>query len=67
MVEPVKISPGPRLRCPECRGKKRIPGMIKVTNMGSGTGSGYGPCPTCDGLGYVPDAVEGEETDEGEE
>jgi hypothetical protein len=32
-----------------------MPGLIKTTQMGSGMGSTYGPCPTCDGLGILPD------------
>jgi hypothetical protein len=32
--------------------------LIKVTGMGSGMGSTYGPCPTCDGFGYVTDGAE---------
>jgi hypothetical protein len=27
--------------------------MVKTTGMGSGMGSAFGPCPTCDGVGYV--------------
>jgi hypothetical protein len=45
-------------RCPECRGRKQLPGMIKTTGMGTGMGSAFGPCPTCDGLGYVTDEVD---------
>lgn len=30
-----------------------MPGLIKTTGMGKGMGSKFGPCPTCDGLGYV--------------
>jgi hypothetical protein len=45
----------PVRRCPECRGRKRIPGLVKTTNRGSGMGSTSGPCPTCDGLGLIPD------------
>jgi hypothetical protein len=41
-------------RCPECRGRKQLPGMVKTTQMGSA----YGPCPTWDGLGYVPDEID---------
>jgi formate dehydrogenase maturation protein FdhE len=40
-----------RRRCPECRGRKMLPGMVRTE--GKGMGSRYGPCPTCDGLGYV--------------
>jgi len=32
-------------RCPECRGRKLVPGITKTTGMGSGSGSAYGPCP----------------------
>lgn len=46
-------SPGPHHRCTECGGRGRVPGLIRVTNMGKGMGTGYGPCPTCEGLGYV--------------
>jgi DnaJ-class molecular chaperone len=56
--EPRPAQPGHHRRCPECRGRKRLPGMIKTTEMGSGMGSSFGPCPTCDGLGYVTDAIE---------
>ena len=58
----VESTPDPsrdrRRRCPECRGRKLLPGMIKTTEMGSGMGSKFGPCPTCDGLGYVTDEME---------
>lgn len=27
---------------------------MKVTNMGSGMGSEFGHCPTCDGIGWLP-------------
>jgi hypothetical protein len=52
------LASGGRHRCPECRGQKRLPGMIKTTGMGKGMGSEYGPCPTCDGLGYIMDEAE---------
>jgi hypothetical protein len=57
-AEPGPTPQGHRRRCPECRGQKRLPGLIKVTGMGSGMGSTYGPCPTCDGFGYVTDGAE---------
>ncbi|GAA3253373.1 hypothetical protein GCM10010532_101680 [Dactylosporangium siamense] len=50
---PVSRSNGVRRRCPECRGAARLPGMTKTTGMGKGMGSAYGPCPTCDGFGYL--------------
>lgn len=49
-------SPEHRRRCPECRGRKLLPGMVRTE--GKGMGSAYGPCPTCDGVGYVTDEVE---------
>ena len=30
-----------------------MPGLIKTTQMGTGMGSTYGPCPMCDGVGRV--------------
>ena len=48
--------PAHHQRCPECRGRKMLPGMVRTD--GQGMGSKYGPCPTCDGLGYLPDEVE---------
>jgi hypothetical protein len=27
--------------------------MAKTTGMGKGMGSAFGPCPTCDGVGYL--------------
>jgi hypothetical protein len=27
--------------------------MVKTTGMGKGMGSVFGPCPTCDGVGYL--------------
>jgi hypothetical protein len=44
-----------RVRCQRCRGKGRVPGIKKVmpTGKGIGMGSEYGPCPDCDGVGYV--------------
>jgi DnaJ-class molecular chaperone len=45
-----------RRRCPECRGQKMLPGMVRTE--GKGMGSRYGPCPTCDGLGYVTDETD---------
>jgi len=36
-----------------------MPGLIKTTQMGTGMGSTYGPCPTCDGLGLVFNDDEG--------
>lgn len=44
-----------RRRCPECRGAAQLPGMAKTTGMGRGMGSAFGPCPTCDGVGYLTD------------
>jgi hypothetical protein len=44
---------GVHRRCPECRGVARLPGMVKTTGMGKGMGSVFGPCPTCDGVGYL--------------
>ena len=32
-----------------------MPGLIKTTDMGTGMGSAYGPCPTCDGVGVLSD------------
>jgi hypothetical protein len=32
-----------------------MPGLIKTTQMGTGMGSTYGPCPTCDGVGILLD------------
>jgi hypothetical protein len=32
-----------------------MPGLIKTTQMGTGMGTTYGPCPTCDGMGQVFD------------
>ncbi|MEO3743722.1 GNAT family N-acetyltransferase [Plantactinospora sp. B24E8] len=49
------LPPGVHHRCPECRGTARLPGMVKTTGMGRGAGSAYGPCPTCDGVGYLVD------------
>ena len=49
---------GHRRRCPECRGRGQLPGMIKTTGKGSGMGSAFGPCPTCDGVGYITDGIE---------
>lgn len=46
-------SRGPHHRCTECGGSGRVPGLIRTTNMGKGAGTGYGPCPTCDGVGFV--------------
>ena len=40
-------------RCPKCRGNGRLPGMVKTTGMGKGMGSAFGPCPACDGTGYI--------------
>ncbi|TWD82822.1 pimeloyl-ACP methyl ester carboxylesterase [Kribbella amoyensis] len=54
-VESAASGQGPRRRCPECRGAARLPGLVKTTNMGSGMGSSFGPCPSCDGLGYLTD------------
>lgn len=42
-----------RHRCRACRGRARVPGIVKTTGIGKGMGSGFGPCPVCDGLGYV--------------
>ena len=43
-------------RCPECRGRKLLPGLVRTE--GKGMGSAYGPCPTCDGVGYVMDGAD---------
>ena len=48
--------PDHRRRCPECRGQKMLPGMTRTE--GKGMGSKYGPCPTCDGLGFVTDEAD---------
>jgi DnaJ-class molecular chaperone len=50
-----------RSKCRECRGKGRLPGMVKTTGMGSGMGSAFGPCPTCDGVGYLTDDDDSDE------
>jgi DnaJ-class molecular chaperone len=44
---------GRRHRCRECGGLGRVPGVRKVRGMGKGMGSEYGPCPACDGMGWV--------------
>lgn len=44
-----------RHRCERCRGTGRIPGITKIrpTGKGIGMGSQLGPCPECDGAGYI--------------
>lgn len=44
--------------CRMCGGRGRVPGGVKVTGMGKGMGSNYGPCPACDGVGWVDGADE---------
>jgi DnaJ-class molecular chaperone len=55
-ADPGSEPPDHRRRCPECRGRKMLPGMARTE--GQGMGSKYGPCPTCDGLGYVTDEAD---------
>ena len=40
-------------RCPTCRGRGSIPGI--KAQRGKGMGSNFGPCPDCDGSGYIDD------------
>ena len=44
-----------RHRCERCRGSGRIPGVTKIRPTGKGIGMGFepGPCPECDGAGYI--------------
>lgn len=44
-----------RHRCERCRATGRIPGITKIRPAGKGLGMGsqYGPCPECEGAGYV--------------
>lgn len=57
MWEPKRPSrpskPDGKHRCKECRGKGRAPGIVKIQNAGTGMGSTDGPCPSCDGTGWV--------------
>jgi DnaJ-class molecular chaperone len=54
-----------RRRCERCRGTGRIPGVTKVRPTGKGIGMGFapGPCPECDGAGYIQDGGHYAETD----
>jgi hypothetical protein len=45
-------------RCKKCGGRGLVSGIRKVTGMGSGMGSAFGPCPTCDGTGWLGDDVD---------
>lgn len=47
----------PKYRCKRCQGTGMVPGIKKVLNMGSGMGSDYGPCPDCDGEGWISEQV----------
>ena len=54
---PSASAPKHQRRCPEGRGRKSLPGMIKTTEMGKGMEQ-VRTCPTCDGVGYVSDGIE---------
>jgi DnaJ-class molecular chaperone len=41
-----------RVRCQRCRGNGIVYGITKV-RPGTGMGFDPGPCPECDGVGYV--------------
>lgn len=43
----------PYRKCKNCKGSGLIPGIRKIQSMGTGMGSAYGPCPDCDGLGWI--------------
>jgi len=45
--------PGGRHRCKTCHGTGQVPGITKITGMGSGMGSAFGVCPDCDGAGWI--------------
>jgi hypothetical protein len=40
-------------KCRWCRGRGQVPGGGRVTSVGSGVGSSFGPCPACGGSGIA--------------
>lgn len=54
-IEDDETLQGPKHRCKRCRGTGQVPGIRKTLNMGKGTGSQYGVCPECDGVGWLYD------------
>lgn len=47
-------------RCKECGGDGRVPGITKT--RGIGMGSELGPCPACDGTGWLSDQSDDAQT-----
>lgn len=43
----------PKYKCKFCHGSGQVPGVRKTLGMGKGMGSQYGPCPECDGIGWI--------------
>lgn len=46
-------SDAPKRRCKKCHGTGQVPGIRKTTGMGKGMGSAFGPCPECNGEGWI--------------
>ena len=45
-------------RCKACHGSGQLPGITKITGLGSGMGSASSVCPDCDGTGWTDQDTE---------